>query len=229
MKKFREAVYIFENPKAVRVKVGMTMGGTVTVTDRLRDLNDKWLQVKGVCQICGCWRLLDKKRHLPQHVVSGKTCKGSNTLPMEKDTVIAEAYLKSLIKDMSQLTGSAKPAMGNSIANLRKRVELYQAYQPPIGLWKLNTTYWVDHATGVEKHAHEVLANYLDQTMPIGEIFNCGVDTASQAIEEVLYNDQYDKEVVDTTTSYDNGECSICGGPRTVNQSCPSCMERFGI
>ena len=78
MKKFREAVYIFENLKADRVKVGMTMGGTVTVSDRLRDLNDKWHQLKGMCQICGYWRLRDNKTGLlPKPSVSGKVCKGS--------------------------------------------------------------------------------------------------------------------------------------------------------
>jgi hypothetical protein len=37
------AVYIFENIKAQRVKVGMTAIGINDVADRLRDVNDMWL------------------------------------------------------------------------------------------------------------------------------------------------------------------------------------------
>jgi len=44
------AVYIFENPNAQRVKIGMTIN---RVNDRLRDVNDKWLSMKITCQICG--------------------------------------------------------------------------------------------------------------------------------------------------------------------------------
>lgn len=44
------AVYILENAKAQRVKVGMTINH---VADRLSDANDKWMERKGTCQICG--------------------------------------------------------------------------------------------------------------------------------------------------------------------------------
>ena len=48
-----QAVYIFENSKAQRVKVGMTGIGVNNVVDRLRDVNDMWLERKVSCQICG--------------------------------------------------------------------------------------------------------------------------------------------------------------------------------
>lgn len=44
------AVYIFENPKAQRVKVGVS---TSSVGSRLSDVNDMWLGRKVTCQICG--------------------------------------------------------------------------------------------------------------------------------------------------------------------------------
>ena len=44
------AVYVFENSKAQRVKVGMTGIGLNNVGDRLRDVNDMWLERKVTCQ-----------------------------------------------------------------------------------------------------------------------------------------------------------------------------------
>jgi hypothetical protein len=40
------AVYIFENSEAQRVKVGMTIISTTNVEDRLRDINNMWLEKK---------------------------------------------------------------------------------------------------------------------------------------------------------------------------------------
>jgi hypothetical protein len=66
------AVYIFENSKAQRVKVGMTIN---FVADRLSVINDMWLERKVTCQICG-GRLFNIGGHVPQHVVSGIGCPG---------------------------------------------------------------------------------------------------------------------------------------------------------
>jgi hypothetical protein len=41
------AVYIFENAKAQRVKVGMTINNVV---DRLSDVNDMWLERKSLAR-----------------------------------------------------------------------------------------------------------------------------------------------------------------------------------
>ena len=46
-------IYVFENSDAQRVKVGMTGIGVNNVGDRLRDINDMWLERKVTCQICG--------------------------------------------------------------------------------------------------------------------------------------------------------------------------------
>ena len=44
----KEAVYIFENVEAQRVKVGMTINQPA---DRLRSINDMWTQLNNLCQI----------------------------------------------------------------------------------------------------------------------------------------------------------------------------------
>ncbi|KKN63475.1 hypothetical protein LCGC14_0501360 [marine sediment metagenome] len=56
------AVYILENVKAKRVKVGTTINNVV---DRLRDVNGKWLSMKVTCQICGGRRLAIKGTLMP--------------------------------------------------------------------------------------------------------------------------------------------------------------------
>jgi hypothetical protein len=82
------AVYILENLKAQRVKVGMTSIGVNDVVDRLRDVNDMWLERKVTCQICG-GRLVNVGERVPQHVKSGIGCPGGNALPLEKDVALA--------------------------------------------------------------------------------------------------------------------------------------------
>jgi hypothetical protein len=67
------AVYIFENAEAQRVKVGMTSIGVNDVVERLRDVNDMWLQRKITCQICGK-HTSSFGGSVPHHVVSGIGC-----------------------------------------------------------------------------------------------------------------------------------------------------------
>src|SRR5215475_15329638 len=98
-------VYVFENSKAQRVKVGMTGIGVNTVEDRLRDVNDMWLERKITCQICG-GRLLCIGGLVPQHVKSGIRCEGGRALPLEKDVAIAESYLENIKNRLSELTDS---------------------------------------------------------------------------------------------------------------------------
>ena len=71
------AVYIFENTKAQRVKVGMTAIGANDVANRLSDVNDMWLERKVTCQICGR-RCVNIGGHVPHHVgnVPGNDCPG---------------------------------------------------------------------------------------------------------------------------------------------------------
>ncbi len=58
------SVYILENEKAQRVKVGVT---TNNVALRLRDVNAIWLNKKVTCQICGSRRLANGLGLLPTH------------------------------------------------------------------------------------------------------------------------------------------------------------------
>ncbi len=76
----RDAVYIFENPKAQRVKVGVTCN----VAERLRHFNDLWLGRKVTCQICA-GRYVKIGRVVPPHRVSGRGCPGGGKLPIEED------------------------------------------------------------------------------------------------------------------------------------------------
>ena len=101
----RGAVYILENPKAQRVKIGMTINN---VADRLRSVNDMWLEFKATCQICGGRCLVNDKGLIPKHVISGRDCTGGNTLPLEKDVSLAEEYLETLKKNHGELSGNEK-------------------------------------------------------------------------------------------------------------------------
>lgn len=228
MNQFHQAVYIFENSTIGKVKVGMIIGGTSTVEGRLKDLNDKWLQFKGMCQVCGNWRLL-KENRIPVHQVNGKYCVGGNQLPMEKDIKFAEKHLLSLKQEYIQITDKPKSAISKYINNLKRRINLYKHLQEPKGKWQLSTIYWVEDSTTLEKAVHRDLNRFLDKTLPIGEIFLCSVEKASYTIEQLLGQDVYQKEVVSSSfaTSYENGACSICGGPRTDTLACPSCIERY--
>src|SRR5437762_5647311 len=98
------AVYIFENSKAQRVKVGMTINN---VAGRLRDVNDMWLERKVSCQICG-GRLVNIGRLVPQHVKSGIGCPGGNALPLEKDVALAESHLENMKNHLNELSGTEK-------------------------------------------------------------------------------------------------------------------------
>src|SRR5687768_8383702 len=98
------AVYIFENTKAQRVKVGMTINNVFL---RLKDINGMWLDQKVTCQICG-GRRLAIGMFIPRHVVSGKDCRGGYALPLEKDVRLAESHLENLKNCFSDLSSSEK-------------------------------------------------------------------------------------------------------------------------
>lgn len=88
------SIYIFENEKAHRVKIGVTINN---VALRLRDVNAVWLDKKVTCQICGSRRLANELGLFPIHAISGHTCPGSQYLPLEKETALAECYLNTLM------------------------------------------------------------------------------------------------------------------------------------
>lgn len=182
------AVYIFENPSAHRVKVGMTSMGTVTVADRLRDVNDKWLERKVTCQICGGRRLVNIEGLVPQHgdVVSGRGCLGGNALPLEKDVTLAESYLENMKNRLSELSGSEKGSATRIVNNLEKRIERYRHYNQPIGEWQFRVVFYTKCAEQVELLSHKILEKHLDKLAPFGEVFCCSVSVATDAVETVL-------------------------------------------
>jgi DNA-directed RNA polymerase subunit RPC12/RpoP len=179
----RGAVYIFENSKAQRVKVGMTIN---CVVDRLRDVNDKWLEQKVTCQICGGRRLINSRGLVPQHVVSGRGCPGGNALPLEKDVELAESYLDNMKIRLSKLSGSEKGSASRIVKNLEKRIERYRNYNRPVGEWQFRIAFYTECAEQVELLSHKILEDHLDEMAPFGEVFCCSVPVATEAVETVL-------------------------------------------
>ncbi|MBS0287888.1 MAG: hypothetical protein JSR17_11365 [Proteobacteria bacterium] len=180
-------VYILENEVAKRVKIGMTIN---RVEERLEDVNNMWLGIKGTCQICGGRRLVNHKGFIPYHVVSGIRCPGSNSLPFEKDSSLAISYLIELKNNHDVLRGSSQNSNSRRINGLKERIRRFQALDKLLGVWKVNTVYHTNSAEDVELRSHEVLSNYLDKDVPFGEVFICSVAEAMNAVELVL--DQLD-------------------------------------
>ena len=179
----REAVYIFENSKAQRVKVGMTINNVV---GRLSDVNDMWLEKKVTCQICGGRRLVNIWGHLPHHVISGKSCPGGNALPLEKDVTLAESYLGNMKNRLSELSGSEKGSATRIVNNLEERIERYRHYNRPVGEWQFRVIFYTECAGQVELLSHKILEEHLDRLAPFGEVFCCSVSVATEAVETVL-------------------------------------------
>ncbi len=180
------AVYIFENSKAQRVKVGLTTN-THRIVDRLNDVNDMWLERKVKCQICGT-RIVRFGFIIPAHVVSGRECPGGNELPLEQDVSLAESHLRQLKKRAHGLAGTEKGSVTRKINTLEKRIELYRNHQWHIGRWQFSIAYITKGAEQVESLTHEILAEHLDNGAPIGEVFCCSVSEATEAIESALRN-----------------------------------------
>ncbi len=176
------AVYIFENSKAQRVKVGMTINNVV---DRLRDVNDIWLERKVTCQICG-GRLVNIVGLVPQHVKDGRGCPGGNALPIEKDVALAESHLKNIQNRLSDLSGSEKGSATRIVNNLEKRIERYRHHNRLVGEWHFRVAFYTECAEQVELLSHEILQECLDELAPFGEIYCCSVSAATEAVETVL-------------------------------------------
>ena len=176
-------VYILENSKAKRVKVGMTINNVV---GRLCDVNDMWLERKITCQICG-GRLVNIGGRVPQHVVSGKGCLGSNAMPLERDLALAKSYLESMKNRLGELSGSEKASIVRKVRALEKRTELYRNHGRPEGTWQFSAAFYTECAEQVELLSHGILAERLDKLAPFGEVFCCSVLEATEAIETALY------------------------------------------
>lgn len=223
-----DAVYIFENVRACRVKVGVTSND---VRLRLKDIDRLWSGRKPTCQICGGRRLADRDGLFPKHVVSGRSCPGGGKLPLEKDVSIAESRLEGLRQTLPELSGSEKGSAAKEIKTLEIRIEQFRDYKQPEGMWQFGAAYYTKSAGHIESLSHETLAEHLDRQAPLGEVFCCSFSEATAAVESALSQldlmDLVRKETRDDTTSAEYGECVICGGPLTKRGSCPECAQRF--
>jgi len=176
------AVYIFENSKAQRVKVGMTINN---IAGRLDDVNDMWQERKVTCQICG-GRLLRIGWRVPQHVVSGISCLGGTESPLEADIALAESHLQNMKNRLNELSSSEKGSVTRKIKNLERRIGLYRHYDRPVGRWQFSTAFYTECAEQVELLSHKFLAERLDKLAPFGEVFCSSVSEATEAVESAL-------------------------------------------
>ena len=181
---YRDVVYIFDNPKSQRVKIGFTTNNH-DIVSRLNDVNDIWLERKVKCQICGT-RIMSFGFTIPTHRISGQDCPGGNQLPLERSITLAQTYLKDLKEQISELSGSKKGSIARKIKTLKKRISLYQDYQSKTGQWHFYAAYITDRAKDVESLSHKILEDFLDTTAPLGEIFNCSPSVATNTIEKAL-------------------------------------------
>jgi hypothetical protein len=179
------AVYIFENSKAQRVKVGMTCIGVNDVADRLRAVNDMWLERKVTCQVCG-GRLVNIVGLVPQHVKSGRSCSGGNALPLEKDVALADSYRGNIINRLDQLSGSEKGSAIRIINTLEKRIQRYRHYHRPVGEWQFRVAFYTGGVAEIESLTHKILAERQDKLAPFGEVFCCSASEATEAVEAAL-------------------------------------------
>jgi hypothetical protein len=178
-------VYVFENSEAQRVKVGMTGIGVNHVEDRLRDVNDMWLERKVTCQICG-GRLVNIGGLVPQHVKSGIRCQGGRALPLEKDVTLAESYLANMKNRLSDLCDSEKGSTIRIVNTLEKRIERYRHHNRQVGKWQFRVAFYTEGVAEVESLSHKILAERLDKLAPFGEVFYCSVSEATKAVETAL-------------------------------------------
>jgi len=184
------SVYILVNNEINRVKVGMTINN---VEDRLVDVNRKWRGKNATCQICGGRRLVDRKGRMPKHVISGSICRGSSFLPLEKDSALATSYLKLLKEKHKSLSGSELGSNTKRIKTLEERIKRYEELGKPKGRWSVSTVYYTDSAEEVELETHKVLSEFLDKSMPFGEVFSCSVAKARESIELIIDKLGYSK------------------------------------
>ena len=179
------SVYIFENPVAQRVKVGMTSIGVNDVVDRLRDINDMWLERKVTCQICG-GRLVHIMGLVPQHAKCGKACLGGNALPLERNVTLAESHLENIRNRLNELFGSEKGSATRIVKTLEKRIEKYRHHNRPLGEWQFRVAFYSEGVAEVESLSHKILGQYLDKQAPFGEVFSCTGLEAVEAVESAL-------------------------------------------
>ena len=175
-------VYVFANPEAGRVKVGVSCG----LGDRLLALNDLWTGRTVTCQVCG-GRLGNIGRPIRRHKAGGRQCPGGHALPMERDVTLAEKHLETMKAKLSEVSGTPRGSLTRRINKLAARIERFRDYVWPVGIWHSHTEFRADRVEAVEKRAHKILAEHLDETAPLGEIFSCSPEEAAKAVESALF------------------------------------------
>lgn len=176
-------VYILENKEAQRIKVGATLNHP---DSRLIDIARMWRAAKGRCQVCLCWRMLNKGL-MPKHVLSGKYCFGSGQLPFERSTQLAEEQLSNLQEQLLFLKGVDLSYATKRIKNLKKILQNYKDVPVRSGKWELRSSFQTESAYLVEAIVHGRLEAHLDKKSPFGEVFLCSAEEAISVIEEVLH------------------------------------------
>lgn len=177
----RGTVYVYANPEAERVKVGVSCG----LGDRLLALNDLWTGRNVTCQVCG-GRYGNMGRRIRPHRAAGEQCPGGRALPMERDVALAERTLGELKAELSESSGPRRGSLTRRTNTLAARIERFRGYVWPPGLWHSHTEFRTEQFEDVEKRAHKILGDYLDRDAPLGEIFACSPDEAVQAVEASL-------------------------------------------
>lgn len=153
--------------------------------DRLAELNDHWSGRKVTCQICGK-RLSSIGLFICPHKEYGKQCPGGYAPPLEQDITLAEELLEDLKGQLSGPSSNRRQSVTLRIRTLEKRIDRFRDYELPRGTWRSHTTFGTERAEEVEKLAHEILGDRLDETAPMGEIFCCSPDEAIDAVEGAL-------------------------------------------
>uniref|UniRef100_UPI00404725C8 hypothetical protein n=1 Tax=Polynucleobacter sp. TaxID=2029855 RepID=UPI00404725C8 len=175
-------VYILENKDAKRIKIG----ATINLPDaRHTDISRMWRGIKGRCQICLNWRMLNKGL-MPKHVLSGHHCAGSGELPLERSTTLAEKQLTNLQEQLSLFRGTELNYATKRIKNLLKVLQNYKENPIRLGKWELRAYFKTDFAYSIEAVAHEKLASFLDSNAPFGEVFTCSAEQVIAIIENSL-------------------------------------------
>jgi len=181
----RGIVYVFENPTVGRVKVGMTGIGVNSVVDRLKDVNDMWLERKVTCQICG-GRLVNVGGVVPDHVAVGKRCAGGSALPLERAVDLAEFHLERMKGRFPAVAGTEKGSLARRIRTLEARIARYRHYTRPGGEWQFRAAFHTEGVAEIESLAHKLLDGRRDKQAPFGEVFDCSVSEAMAAVETAL-------------------------------------------
>lgn len=176
------SVYVLENPTAERVKVGMTGIGVNDVADRLRDVNDMWLDRRVTCQVCG--RRIKKVEGLvPPHPTYGNHCPGSNALPLEESVQIATTQLANILSAVDSLKGNEKASATRRAKTLAQRVRRYSNRARVEGEWRFYVAYYTDGPWEVEALVHRKLSIHRDVGAPFGEVFSCSAAEAEVALK----------------------------------------------